>query len=382
MRRARMTLFNGCAVVGIAALLLCGCGSGSGSRASSSVGAPIEAGHGPMPLAGGAISADSGDAEAPPDIEAIMAANAEALLEMDSLSIERRRSGESEKSVDEQPATAAPAEIAPRETVAAAIVDEPVVAHEIERAPELTGAEQITKMTRELAALLQEQADRSDSPVSSMAALSALEMIERGVAPDPSSMPWLSARERELLSAFRDLFSEAGARLASDPNDLLSVRGVIEGLPGRLESWKRLSIPVATLCVRVDGFGQYEEFGSNTVVAGRAHRMIVYTELADFRSEAARGPSGESGRRVRLTQDLSLYHDADGLLAWREADQKIDEFSRNERNDFFLVQLIELPRTLTVGKYRLKVTLVDEVAGATAEAIIPIDVVADAGLAR
>ncbi len=379
MRRAKLTYLNGCAVVGIAALLLCGCESGAGSRAS----APIEAGHGPMPLTGGATSVDPGDAEMPPDIEAIMAANAAALLEMDSLSIERRRSGESVDSVDEQPATEAPAEVAPRETVAAALVDEPepVVAHEIERAPELTRAEQITKATRELAALLQEQADRSDSPVSSMAALSALEMIERGVAPDPASMPWLSERERELLSAFRDLFSEAGARLASDPNDLLSVRGVIEGLPGRLESWKRLSIPVATLCVRVDGFGQYEEFGSNTIVAGRAHRMIVYTELAEFRSEAARGPNGESGRRVRLKQDLSLYHDADGLLAWREADQKIDEFSRNERRDFFLVQLIELPRTLTVGKYRLKVTLVDEVAGSTAEAVIPIDVVADAGLA-
>ncbi len=226
MRERRMNYLFGCVVVCGCAVALAGCGSGSGSRTA----VPVAAGYGPMPLAGGETSVDAGDAaEAPPDIEAIMAANAAALLEMDSLSIERRRSGESEKPVAEKPI-----EEPPREAIAAALVDEsePVAVHEIERAPELTRAEQITKTTLELAALLQEQADRSDSPVSSMAALSALEMIERGVAPDPASMPWLSERERELLSAFRDLFSEAGERLASDPNDLLSVRGVIEGLPG------------------------------------------------------------------------------------------------------------------------------------------------------
>lgn len=365
--------------LGLGALFFTGCGSSSVSRSQHG-----SSEMGPMPMAGmtgmsgGDTTTETDDAgDPPPDIEAILAANAEALREMESLPIDRRQPrspGERESET-----------MTAQEMVAAAIVEEPasVVSppeSTVAASPSLTRRERISEATEELAMLLRAEADLSDAPVSSMAALAALELIERGVAPNPADMKWLTARERELLSAFYDLFSEAGERLESDPNDLLSVHDVIEGLPGRLQSWKRLSIPVAALCVRVDGFGQYEEFGSNTFVAGRAHRMIVYTELADFRSEAAMGPGGESGRRVRLTQDLSLYHDADGLLAWREANQKIDEFSRNERRDFFLVQLIELPRTLTVGRYRLKVTLVDEVAGSTAEAVIPIDVVADAGL--
>ena len=358
-------------LAGAGALTLAGCGSESGvqTRASQTTG--------PMPLAGGDTGGASDTTDPPPDIEAILAANAEALRDLDSLSIDRRPPGRD----------AAPEKEPALDTIAATIVETPVSVereeephHEIAPAPTLTRRQRISKATEELAMLLRAEADQSDAPVSSMAALSALELIERGVAPDPAKMPWLTDRERELLTVFRDLFIEAGERLASDPNDLLSLQEVIERLPERLASWSRLSIPVATLCVRVDGFGQYEEFGTNTLLAGRTHRMIVYTELADFRSETGTGPGGQAGRRVRLTQDLSLYHDADGLLAWREANQTINEFSRNERRDFFLVQLIELPRTLTVGSYRLKVTIVDEVAGATAEAVIPIDVVADEGL--
>jgi hypothetical protein len=336
-------------------------------------------------MAGGADTTEAQTSKPPPDIEAILTANAGALADLQDLPIERRTPRtptRDESEPVESPGLDPVNDPVINNSIAAAITDEPapVIEHVITPAPEPTQRERISKVTEELVMLLRAEVDLSDSSVSSMAALIALEMIEQGVAPDPASMPWLSPREQELLSAFRDLFSEAGQRLESDPNDLLSLRDVIEGLPGRLESWKQLSIPVAALCVRVDGFGQYEEFSSNTIVAGSAHRMIVYTELADFRSEPATGPNGEMGHRVRLMQDLSLYHDADGLLAWREANQKINEFSRNERRDFFLVQLIELPRTLTVGKYRLKVTLLDEVAGATAEAVLSIDVVADAGL--
>ncbi|MCB9838583.1 MAG: hypothetical protein H6813_04525 [Phycisphaeraceae bacterium] len=362
-------------VAGLILLWIGGCGSGSGALTAG----PGESA--PAPLAGGgSASNDADQQDPPPDIEAILTANAEALKDLQTLPIERREPKVDTNTDEQTPAVDQVAASIERTPVVVEREDEPA-AHAIEPTREPTRAERIERLTKELATLLRAEADASDSPVSAMAKLDALEMIERGVAPDPASMPWLTVRERELLVAFRDLFREAGERLASDPNDLLSVQRVIEGLPDRLESWRALSIPTAALCVRVDGFGQYEEFRSNTLLAGRTHRMIVYTELADFRSEPGTGPSGEIGRRVRLRQDLSLYHDADGLLAWRKADQPIDEFSRNERRDFFLVQLIELPQTLTVGSYRLKVTVVDEVAGATAEAVIPIDVVADSGLA-
>jgi len=372
-RRRLLDVAASALAIGSIAALLSACGTSAPARTTAQTQ--------PEPLPAATVDATGAGetgAEQPPDIEAILAANAEALRDLDSMPIDRR-------TPTKQPESAQTSDPAPRDTVVPAItkapaeVKPPVVEPEPE--PQLTRKQRISMAAEELAMLLRAEADQSDAPISSMAALSALELIERGVAPDPESMPWLTDRERELLTVFRDLFIEAGGRLQSDPNDLLSLHDIIEQLPGKLSSWKQLSIPVAALCVRVDGFGQYEEFASNTLLAGQPHRMIVYTELADFRSEAAIGPHGHAGRRVRLTQDLSLYHDADGLLAWREANQTINEFSRNERSDFFLVQLIELPRTLTVGAYRLKVTLVDEVAGATAESIIPINVVADVGLA-
>jgi len=365
------------ALVGLIALGLCGCAAGGGAGGAATGESPARASVG-----AGETGEGSGEGEAPPDIESILAANAAAIRDLESIPIDRRSASPSERARGNADEGGEPAA---RESVAAAIEREPapVVAAEDEKpepAPEPTRQERISALTGELAALLRAEADHADAPVSSMAALAALELLERGVAPDPESMPWLTSREKELLSALRELFGEAGDRLASDPNDLLSVHEVIERLPERLSSWRRLSIPAAKLCVRVDGFGQYEEVSSKTLLAGRSHRLIVYTELADFRAEATTGPAGGAGWRVRVRQDLSLYHDSDGLLAWREANQTVDEFSRNRRTDFFLVQLIELPPTLTVGSYRLKVTIVDDVAGATAEAVIPIDVVADGRL--
>jgi hypothetical protein len=53
--------------------------------------------------------------------------------------------------------------------------------------------------------------------------------------------------------------------------------------------------------------------------------------------------------------------------------------SRNKRRDFYLINRIELPSTLSIGRYQLKVIMRDLVSGAEAEAIIPIEIVAEAG---
>ena len=76
-----------------------------------------------------------------------------------------------------------------------------------------------------------------------------------------------------------------------------------------------------------------------------------------------------------------LFHD-DGSRQWRSAEAVIRDTSRTRR-DFFLVQRIDLPANLSVGKYNLKVTVRDRLAGeggAEAELAVPIQIVADAGL--
>ena len=205
MHRPRpLRWLQGVAAIGSIALLLSACGSTETVRTANQ----------PQPLPAATIesvSADAGDTDNPPDIEAILAANAEALRDLNSLDIDRRpKTPRNEPDEAEQPEA--------RDTIVPAITKAPVVVQEPAAEPEreLTRKQRISMTAEELAMLIRAEADQSDAPISMMAALSALELIERGVAPDPDSMPWLTDRERELLSAFRDLFIEAGGRLQSD----------------------------------------------------------------------------------------------------------------------------------------------------------------------
>ena len=84
---------------------------------------------------------------------------------------------------------------------------------------------------------------------------------------------------------------------------------------------------------------------------------------------------------MNLSQALQLYHDADGTLAWSRPEEEVIETSRNKRRDFYLVNDITFPPTLTIGAYRLKVIMRDKVSGQVEERVIPFEVVADAALA-
>jgi len=149
----------------------------------------------------------------------------------------------------------------------------------------------------------------------------------------------------------------------------------------------RVRIAAAELCRRVAGYGLYEPFERSTFLAGGPKRVIVYTEADGF----AHRPATESERAsvglssidgdpmwsVALGLELNLYHEADGVLAWRRPRETVVDISRRQRRDFYVVADIELPPTLTVGRYQLKVILRDETTGAEDEALLPIEVVAD-----
>ncbi len=151
-----------------------------------------------------------------------------------------------------------------------------------------------------------------------------------------------------------------------------------------------LRLPAALLVKRVDGFGRFTPFdstpnGPTRFLAGRAHPVLVYVEVAGFTS-TLKPPTLATGSRepewvIDLTQELRLFHDADGVLAWHSRPQPARDGSRRQRTDHYLVQRITLPATLTIGAYNLKVIIRD--AGhnsATAEAVIPFQLVADPSL--
>ncbi|MEM0913905.1 MAG: hypothetical protein AAGK09_04765 [Planctomycetota bacterium] len=139
---------------------------------------------------------------------------------------------------------------------------------------------------------------------------------------------------------------------------------------------RSIAIGDIELCTSVRGFGVFEPFAKNVFLAGRANKMIIYLELDGFTSRI-----GADGKHVvRLTQELELY-DEGGLVVWRQTPASIVDESRRERRDFFTCQLVELPARLTVGRFYLKARVIDEATGHRAERSVPIEVVADYGLA-
>ncbi len=72
-----------------------------------------------------------------------------------------------------------------------------------------------------------------------------------------------------------------------------------------------------------------------------------------------------------------MYSDRDGIPVWREHWQAGVDVSKNDREDFFIVQIVTLPDRLSVGRYHLKIHIRDEKSGAEAERSMEFEMVAD-----
>lgn len=253
----------------------------------------------------------------------------------------------------------------------------------------LTLDERVSKHASELAAVLRERSERDPSRAAeSLAALGALAITEPGVAsaylPDAGAMSRrLTPTEATLVRTWHEMSRDLPLVLAGGD----AGRGVAELMRRGAESLDSpaLAIPTAVLCDRVEGYGIYRELprsgGKHKLLAGRKNQAIVYVELDGY---AFRGSTrdGAAGNLIELTQDFALYESGGGVLAWRMTEQDITDFSRNRRRDFYVLQVIELPATLSVGAYELKISMRDRNGGSVAERVIPVDVVADASAMR
>lgn len=260
----------------------------------------------------------------------------------------------------------------------------------------------VGELVGEVASRVRSEATASAEPLRAFMRLAALESIAPGAVETVAALDghgdlsgesgWaevLTPEEIATLKAARALITgflsgEAGS--AGDAADAIALLDEAKRTL-RKESGS-LRIATAALCRRVAGYGLYEPFETTTFLAGAPRRVIVYTEADRFAHRAAseaerasvgltRGGEEADFWAVELGVELALYHESDGVLAWRRPRETIVDISRRQRRDFYLVADIELPPTLTVGGYQLKVTLVDETTGAEDAALIPIDIVAD-----
>lgn len=240
------------------------------------------------------------------------------------------------------------------------------------------------ELAGELASLLSpsRQGGGNTDVLQALAPLLALEAVQPGAATleIEGALKNLTPDEAAAVKTVRDLLRRLGDdhTLTADPRALADeLRSHLDRLSASAAA-SPLSLGTVALCTRVESFGRYRPLESCRMLAGRSNAAIVYVEVEDFVQQRA-GDAGDF--TVQLEQQIELWYD-DGSRQWRAPAATIRDSSRTRRNDFFLVQRIDLPANLSVGKYNLKVTVRDLGAAGSpqAESIVPIEIIADQSL--
>ncbi len=240
-----------------------------------------------------------------------------------------------------------------------------------------TATDRLDRLVVELSAELYREAAHSDMPLRQLLLMAAIAIQSPDRPFAPEALPGLTDRERDLLGRMHAFYVELGRELARSGDPEAVVRAV-ETLHRSLAVEPRLALPRVALCPRVVGFGDYDEFSRNasghyTFLAQSGQQAVIYVEIEDFASEL-----NDKGEWVtQLSQQLVIYSDSDGIPVWREDWQAGVDASRNKRADFFITQVITVPRRLSVGRYQLKIRIRDEQSGAESETAVEFEVVAD-----
>jgi hypothetical protein len=200
-----------------------------------------------------------------------------------------------------------------------------------------------------------------------------LQLLLDAEVPELSTLGSLPAEDRELVMVVLEGISLFRSTLRSDNNMLLSRKiGPLIEMAHLLRSQAELSIPTLAVCRSVSGFGRYEPIDPVRFIAGIEQQAIIYCEVANFASNL-----NDSGLwETRLKQEMVLYTESFGAAVWSDQSEVIVDSSRVRRNDFFVNKRILIPANLTMGRYLLKVSIVDLQANRFAEASVPIIIAA------
>ena len=193
--------------------------------------------------------------------------------------------------------------------------------------------------------------------------------------PDMQTLAGLAPEDREVLAAMLDGLSNFRNVVRADNNVMLSrkVRPILDAAE-RLRTQAELSIPTIALCTKVYNFGIYDAIEPARFVAGADNGMVVYCEVENFSSQL----DGQKLWQANLRQEIVLYSDQ-GMQVWspdaKTPPPTIDR-SRTRRHDFFMARVIKLPPSLPIGRYILKVSIVDQQVSRVAENSTTLDIVA------
>lgn len=200
-----------------------------------------------------------------------------------------------------------------------------------------------------------------------------LRLLRNESAPELSSLATLPSEDRELVGVLLDGLSNFRNTVRADSNMMLSgkIKPILD-MSERLRSQAELTIPTMALCTKVNGFGSYDPIEPARFAADREQQVVVYCEVANFLSNLNEKRMWET----RLKWDMTLYTTEDAIPVWSHKSETINDAARVRRHDFFVAKVIQLPRTLPIGRYLLKVTIVDTQSNRIAEATSPLVVTA------
>ncbi len=177
--------------------------------------------------------------------------------------------------------------------------------------------------------------------------------------------PAIDHRERELISQFVTSIGKVDRRFSDPLLDTDAVLASIDDLRDSIRDTAELTIPAVALCSRVQTFGIYDEIPASHLRAHQVNRVIVYCEVDHFKS---RIDDSTNQFRTELGSHLELFT-ADGRSIWSQTEDQIIDLSRQQREDFFLAQLVSFPGNISAGEYVLKIAITDAQAQKTTEAV-------------
>jgi len=256
----------------------------------------------------------------------------------------------------------------------------------VEPEPVISRSTRIAQLSAELAGLLKQEAIAQNDPTRPLIGAALIESIASGGIDEidlPGGGPlMLTESERQSLKVIRELAIRLAGQDSELGGDPQRIREVLLESAENLREHARVRIGIAELCSRAPSFGNYIPLKRKTFLAGRTNRVVVYTEVEHFGLRpATTGEAMLEGDTVAadITQELELYlRSGDPKPTWQRRIEWLPRTSRHAFRDLFLASTIELPSTLAVGEYDLKIRIIDEVTGAQDESIIPIRLVADA----
>lgn len=176
--------------------------------------------------------------------------------------------------------------------------------------------------------------------------------------------PAIVRETRALLEPAVSVAAAAGKVLDS-PVQVRTLQAPVEDLRRAVRRRGELQISEVALCTRVTTFGVYEPLAPGMFLPYQRNRAVVYVALENFDSQH----SG-TGFRTLLNLRLELFK-AGGQSLWVQERERIEDESRQRREDFFLAQIIELPANVGPGDYVLKATVTDLLAQKSNEAQFP-----------